>query len=568
MLALLTSTLVLTAGVAPAAANHQNLTALALSCGELDPPFAPASLPGVADIGEFGNVSMYPAEADRTTTYGAVVPVEATRLTVTAAGGDERFFHVNGDDAGDGSDIALDVGENTIVVEVRTGVGMYQSFYVIEVTRGDVDPCDEAPAVSVHPQDASVSDGATATFTADATGTPVPSVLWQVSTDDGATFTDTVETDTTLRIDASLEMDGHRYRAVFTNDLGVATTNPGTLLVTPAPQPGPPPPPAPLPQIGGGLPTPPSGVGMVTIGGTRTVPVTVGANTSELTVQGGGFRFDIFATGADGTRAGAGHGTTFAPGQGGWLGFRVEGLRPFSEVRLWLFSEPRLLGTYTTDASGALELGRAQLPADVLACGHTIQVDGELPDGQTVAAAVGIGVLADPFPFEDVDPAGTHAAGIGCVAASGLAVGRTATTFDATAQISRAQAASVVAALLGLDDVADGGFVDVADSVHAGAIGALARAGLVLGVGDERFAPSGALTRGQAAQLVAAALDLTASTPAAFVDVDGSPFASAISELVDGGVMAGFGDGTFRPGQPISRAQFATLVARALPLLP
>ena len=93
-----------------------------------------------------------------------------------------------------------------------------------------------APAVTTQPASTSVLAGTDATFTAAASGFPAPTVQWQVSTD-GTTFTDIVgATSATCTVPAAPAADnGYQYRAVFTNSLGSATTNPATLTVTVAP---------------------------------------------------------------------------------------------------------------------------------------------------------------------------------------------------------------------------------------------------------------------------------------------------------------------------------------------
>jgi hypothetical protein len=53
-----------------------------------------------------------------------------------------------------------------------------------------------------------------------------------VSTDGGVTFTDIAgATSTTLSFTAVASQRGYRYRAVFTNSLGTATTTAATLTV-------------------------------------------------------------------------------------------------------------------------------------------------------------------------------------------------------------------------------------------------------------------------------------------------------------------------------------------------
>ena len=86
------------------------------------------------------------------------------------------------------------------------------------------------PAVMVSPASQTVSSSVT--FTAAASGTPAPSVQWQVSTDGGTTFTNIPgATSTTLTVTLTPTQSGYKYRAVFTNTCGTATTAAATATI-------------------------------------------------------------------------------------------------------------------------------------------------------------------------------------------------------------------------------------------------------------------------------------------------------------------------------------------------
>ncbi|MER5179199.1 immunoglobulin domain-containing protein [Streptomyces sp. NPDC002896] len=94
------------------------------------------------------------------------------------------------------------------------------------------------PVVLEHPSDQVVSAGEDATFTADASGDPAPTVQWQRQAAAGGPWTDIPgATSTTYTLtDATLADSGSRFRAVFTNAAGTTvTTNPATLTVVRAP---------------------------------------------------------------------------------------------------------------------------------------------------------------------------------------------------------------------------------------------------------------------------------------------------------------------------------------------
>lgn len=94
----------------------------------------------------------------------------------------------------------------------------------------------EVPAATVtqHPAPRTARSGATATFTAAATG--ADSVRWERSADRGTTWS-TVPgaTVTTLSVKASAALNGHRYRAVFVNASGESATSAAALTVSAVP---------------------------------------------------------------------------------------------------------------------------------------------------------------------------------------------------------------------------------------------------------------------------------------------------------------------------------------------
>ncbi len=90
---------------------------------------------------------------------------------------------------------------------------------------------NEPPTVTTQPAPQIVGQSATATFTAAATGTPTPTVQWQVDTGNGFTNIPGA-TSTTLTVpNVTLAMNGNRYRAVFTNSCGSATSQAALLTV-------------------------------------------------------------------------------------------------------------------------------------------------------------------------------------------------------------------------------------------------------------------------------------------------------------------------------------------------
>jgi hypothetical protein len=95
-------------------------------------------------------------------------------------------------------------------------------------------PPTAAPAITTQPAGATVAEGKTATFSAAASGSPTPTVQWQVYATADAGWTNipgaTGTTYTTAATTAT--QNGYQYRAVFTNSAGSATTNAVVLGVT------------------------------------------------------------------------------------------------------------------------------------------------------------------------------------------------------------------------------------------------------------------------------------------------------------------------------------------------
>ena len=120
-----------------------------------------------------------------------------------------------------------------------TTLGAFQQSWsggsdVIVAKIASVPATPAAPTVKLQPANQTVSNGSAVGFTAAASGTPVPTVQWQVSTNGGATFSNVAgATATTLTFNAALAESGNQYRAVFTNASGSATTNAATLTVNP-----------------------------------------------------------------------------------------------------------------------------------------------------------------------------------------------------------------------------------------------------------------------------------------------------------------------------------------------
>lgn len=114
-----------------------------------------------------------------------------------------------------------------------------------------------------------------------------------------------------------------------------------------------------------------------------------------------------------------------------------------------------------------------------------------------------------------------------------------------------------------------GTFVDDDGSIHEPAIEAIRAAEITLGcdpIGD-RFCPSASVTRAEMAAFLVRALDLdlpSSPTPS-FPDVAADRwYYAAVQSVSAAGIATGYADGTFRPSSPVSRAEMALFLVRAL----
>lgn len=173
--------------------------------------------------------------------------------------------------------------------------------------------------------------------------------------------------------------------------------------------------------------------------------------------------------------------------------------------------------------------------------------------------------------FRDVAGDNPHLHAIACAADRGLVTGRSRTTFDPAAPVSRGQLATILdrhlAAAGRSPETPPHPFADLEGSVHRAAVERLAGAGLLAGRSLDRFAPDEPVRRDQLATLLANVLTsahgLELVPGEAFADVtDDNPHAVAIARLHAIGVVNGGPNGDYGPSRPVTRAQAASMVLR------
>ena len=230
----ITSVLTFQAPVNPGVVNHMKLAIADASDGIYDSAVFIKAGSMVSNENPVADLSVMPSVGSAPLAVTAVVEGEdpnGLSLTYTIDWGD-------GTPATD--PVSLD--QTALVNHTYASAGTY--IMTLTVSNGtlsgtssedvDVLAANAAPTVTGNPTDQTVLEGDLFTFSASASGTPAPTVQWQISTDSGVTFTDIAgATTTTYSATASLADSGNLYQAVFTNSEGSATTTAALLTVTP-----------------------------------------------------------------------------------------------------------------------------------------------------------------------------------------------------------------------------------------------------------------------------------------------------------------------------------------------
>lgn len=136
--------------------------------------------------------------------------------------------------------------------------------------------------------------------------------------------------------------------------------------------------------------------------------------------------------------------------------------------------------------------------------------------------------------------------------------------------VGTAVVASAFVAQAPLSAEASSVFPDVkASEYYYDAVQSLVERNVINGYTDGLFHPQDAITRGQAAKIIAEVLgyDTENVTNPNFSDVDTNhPFYGAIAALENKGIIVGAGDGTYKPNDPIQRLHLAKIIENAFNL--
>lgn len=169
--------------------------------------------------------------------------------------------------------------------------------------------------------------------------------------------------------------------------------------------------------------------------------------------------------------------------------------------------------------------------------------------------------------FSDVRSNSTHGQNIERLASSGVTKGCGGGRYCPDHNVTRDEMASFLARASNLPtSTAASRFSDVPrGSTHVRNIQAITVAGVTQGCGGGRYCPNRPVTRAEMASFLTRALDLPAATTRrTFSDVaEGSTHAANIEALVEAGITHGCGADRYCPERPVTRAEMASFLVRA-----
>jgi hypothetical protein len=129
--------------------------------------------------------------------------------------------------------------------------------------------------------------------------------------------------------------------------------------------------------------------------------------------------------------------------------------------------------------------------------------------------------------------------------------------------VTRAQMATFLTRALDLPNTSEDFFSDDDSSPHHNAINRVAEAGITTGCGGGKYCPNEPVTRAQMATFLTRALELPRTSEDFFTDDDSSPHQKAINRLAAAGITTGCTATKFCPNKVVTRGQMAAFLHRA-----
>jgi hypothetical protein len=194
----------------------------------------------------------------------------------------------------------------------------------------------------------------------------------------------------------------------------------------------------------------------------------------------------------------------------------------------------------------------------------------------TAATTVLVGVIsptayANTKVFTDVFPSDYFYQAVNDLSARGVLAGYTDGTFKPNQQLTRAEAAKIIAYALGLDtDQAIGkSFSDVPKNYWAAkSIATLSEANIIAGYVDGTFKPDAPITRAELAKMLVYAYQMNGEASIPFEDVKDTWYTKVISTLVYNNVTDGKSPSIFAPDDYVTRGEMAAFIQKSEKVIP
>ena len=192
-----------------------------------------------------GNSSQAPPPAAAITTQptdqSAVAGTSVT-FTVTATNATGYQWQRSSDGGGSFVDLAGATGASNTTAATTLADNGAQYRVVVSGSAGrvtsnparlTVNAAATAPAFTTQPASATITAGQNAQFTVATSGSPTPDIQWQLSTDNGANWSNIVGATGPVFdvLNAAQANNGRQFRAVSSNSAGTANSNPAVLTV-------------------------------------------------------------------------------------------------------------------------------------------------------------------------------------------------------------------------------------------------------------------------------------------------------------------------------------------------
>ncbi|WLR50678.1 S-layer homology domain-containing protein [Bacillus tianshenii] len=185
----------------------------------------------------------------------------------------------------------------------------------------------------------------------------------------------------------------------------------------------------------------------------------------------------------------------------------------------------------------------------------------------TAVVASAVAPLASAASFTDVQSGDWFSEAVDYLTSENILNGYEDGSFKPQGELTRAEAAKILATALNLDTegAADPNFSDLSAGHWAfDYVAALTEAGVINGYEDGTFQPNKKVSRAEVAKMVAESYDAGETGTSSLTDIDGHWAKGYIAALVDEGVINGYEDNSFKPNNTITRAEAAKVIYETL----